>query len=265
VPKLIFPVVGPVQYRDDFGEPRGQGRHEGNDIMAPRKAVAVAVEDGKVDFWTTSARAGCMLYLEGRSGTRYLYIHLNNDLKSDDNLGKCVPGVAYAKGLKDGATVKAGQPIAFVGDSGDAEGGAPHLHFEVHPFMKGVVSPYRFLRSARKLLFAARPGTTVTLALTGTVVRADDLELALKVQKLHAKPTGLRVAKVNRTVELGVTPETLVFNPIGALIATAKLANAKAGQTALVATVPTPTTLSAALGEPLALVSERIALQALAP
>ena len=67
--KIIFPVVGPVQYTDDFGAPRAGGRHQGIDILAPKRAYAVAAEAGKVKFWTTSAPAGCMLYLYGRSGT----------------------------------------------------------------------------------------------------------------------------------------------------------------------------------------------------
>jgi hypothetical protein len=53
-----------------------------------------------------------MLYLYGASGTTYLYIHLNNDLTmKNDNRGKCVAGVAYARGLKNGAKVQAGQII----------------------------------------------------------------------------------------------------------------------------------------------------------
>src|SRR6185295_3689647 len=91
VPQLIFPVVGKATYINDFGAPRGQGRHEGNDIMTTWRSPAVAVEAGKVKFHTTSARAGCMLYLDGVSGTTYVYIHLNNDLTAkNDNKGKCV-------------------------------------------------------------------------------------------------------------------------------------------------------------------------------
>ena len=75
-------MLGEASYIDDFGDPRGQGGHEGNDIMAPRRALALAAEAGTVKFHTTSARAGCMLYLDGESGTEYLYIHLNNDLTS---------------------------------------------------------------------------------------------------------------------------------------------------------------------------------------
>src|SRR5438034_11666499 len=77
--QIVFPVVGTADFSDDFGERRAQGRHEGNDILAARRAPAVAAEAGEVRFWTTSAQAGCMLYLYGASGTLYLYVHLNND------------------------------------------------------------------------------------------------------------------------------------------------------------------------------------------
>ena len=190
MPPLVFPVLGEATYIDDFGDARGQGAHEGNDIMAPRRALALAAEAGTVKFHTTSSRAGCMLYLDGESGTEYLYIHLNNDLTSgNDNQGKCVPGVAYAKGLKSGAKVLAGEPIAYVGDSGDADGIHPHLHFEVHPNGGGAVSPFPYLRKAKRLLFAARPGTTFTLALTGTVVTAagEDLQLSRRPGALVAR------------------------------------------------------------------------------
>jgi hypothetical protein len=178
VPRLVFPVVADVSYQDDFGDPRGQGSHEGNDLMAPWKAPAVAVEGGTVRIYTRSARAGCMLYLYGGSGTTYLYIHLNNDLTADnDNEGGCKRGVAYAPGLRDGQRVRAGQLIGYVGDSGDADGIAHHLHFEVHPDDGAAVSPYPYLRRAERLLFAlasqdpARgPASPVALTLVGTVV-----------------------------------------------------------------------------------------------
>ena len=159
VPKLVFPIVGNATYEDDFGDPRGQGSHEGNDMMAPWKSSVDAVEAGRIKIWTSSSRAGCMLYLYGKSGTTYLYIHLNNDLtKNNDNDGGCKQGVSFAPGLEDGAQVRAGELIGYVGDSGDADGIDHHLHFELHPGDGGAVSPYRHLRSAEKLLFALPEG-----------------------------------------------------------------------------------------------------------
>jgi murein DD-endopeptidase MepM/ murein hydrolase activator NlpD len=151
VPRLVFPVVGKVSFTDDFGDPRWEGGHPGNDILADRGAPVVAVEAGRIVFWTKSASAGCMLYLYGKSGTTYQYIHLNNDLTAkNDNRGSCVAGVSYAPNLRDGQDVKVGELIGFVGDSGDANGIHPHLHFEVHPGGGQAVSPYRWLRRATR-------------------------------------------------------------------------------------------------------------------
>src|SRR5436305_11136935 len=179
---IIFPILGAAHYTDDFGAPRPGGPHQGIDIVAAKKSFALAAEAGKVEFWTTSASAGCMLYLYGASGTTYYYIHLNNDLtRGNDNRGKCVAGTAYAPGLKDGAKVAAGQPIGFVGDSGDANGIHAHLHFEVHPDGKGATDPFPYLKSAQHLLFAAPKGSPLTLELDGTVMTPASTTLQLKV------------------------------------------------------------------------------------
>jgi murein DD-endopeptidase MepM/ murein hydrolase activator NlpD len=156
--QIVFPVLGEAAYTNDFGDPRGGGRHEGNDIMAPRKAIAVAAEAGTVKYWTTSASAGCMLYLYGDSGTMYLYIHLNNDRGTgNDNRGKCVAGTAYAPGMHDGDHVDAGQQVGFVGDSGDANGIHPHLHFEVHPKGGKAVNPFPYLQAAQRAAAPTQP------------------------------------------------------------------------------------------------------------
>jgi len=216
VPRLVFPVLGAASYTDDFGDPRGQGGHEGNDIMAPRRALVLAAEAGTVEFHTTSSRAGCMLYLNGKSGTQYLYIHLNNDLTDgNDNQGKCVPGVAYAKGLKNGAKVAAGEVIAYNGDSGDADGIHPHLHFEVHPNGGGAVSPFPYLNKARRLLFSAAPGTTFTLALTGKVANAAGEDLQVTVDQVRQWPGGRKVKQAGQKVPVTV-PETATIEGIGA-------------------------------------------------
>jgi peptidase M23-like protein len=262
VPGLIFPVVGPVTFTDDFGDARGSGRHEGNDIMAPKKSVAVAVEAGTVKFWTTSWRAGCMLYLYGRSGTTYLYIHLNNDRTSgNDNTGACVQGIAYARGLRNGSRVKAGQMVGYVGDSGDADGGSAHLHFEVHPGDGASANPYPHLLHAQKLLFAPQPGShEFSLRMKGTVVSAEATSATLRVQQLVRFPGQLSVGQVNRKVELAVSPETAVFDPLGALIAGAQLAALVAGKPATVWTETQPYSLDAQLGVPLSMTAERITL-----
>jgi hypothetical protein len=219
VPRLVFPVLGDAEYTDDFGDPRGQGAHEGNDIMAPRRALVLAVEAGTVKFHTTSSRAGCMLYLDGKSGAEYLYIHLNNDLTdANDNQGTCVPGVAYAKGLKSGAKVAAGEVIAYVGDSGDANGIHPHLHFEVHPNGGAATSPFPYLNKARRLLFSAETGTTFTLALTGKVANAAGEDLQVTVDQVRQWPGGRKVKQAGQKVPIMV-PETATIEGAGTPVA----------------------------------------------
>src|ERR671914_3001835 len=204
--RIIFPVIGPAQYTDDFGDARWQGRHEGNDIVSVRRALAVAAETGTVEFDQSAHGAGgCMLYLNGRSGTKYLYVHLNNDLTSkNDNRGRCVPGTAFPKGLRSGAKVAAGEPVGYVGNSGDAEYGDPHLHFELHPGGGGPTNPYPYLRRAQRLLFFAPEGSPFTLALTGTVLSLDGEQIRLKVDVLRWWPAGFRVPNLKRTLGIDI-------------------------------------------------------------
>jgi hypothetical protein len=247
---IIFPVVGRVQYIDDFGTPRGSGSHQGNDLMAAKRSPAVAAESGRVKYWTTSGAAGCMLYLYGESGTMYYYIHLNNDLTTrNDNRGKCVRGVAYAVG--NGARVAAGQQVAYVGDSGDANGGSPHLHFEVHPGGGRAVSPYPYLQKAYKLLFNAKAGTPFTLTLTGTVVSATIDRLILKVSTSQAWPSGMALTRLNRTIAV-VVPETTVVQSLGTtgtFRTVASVTQAQKGQRVVVWTQPAPASLKAQRGD----------------
>jgi hypothetical protein len=248
VPVLIFPVAGTATYIDDFGQARAGGTHQGNDLMAAKKTPVVAVEAGTVKFWTTSANAGCMLYLHGDSGTTYMYIHLNNDLTMrNDNRGKCVPGVSYARGLKDGAKVSAGQMIGYVGDSGDANGIASHLHFEVHPGGGAAVSPYPYLQSAQHLLFFAKVGTPFTLALTGTVVTATDTTLTLQLATLQAFPMNLKLKGLTQQVVLAVPPTAVVQQKPPASPG-ARLLAAYEGEPVVVWTQPALTTTKAMLG-----------------
>jgi hypothetical protein len=248
VPTLIFPVAGPTTYIDDFGQARAGGPHQGNDLMAAKKTPVVAVEPGKVKFWTTSASAGCMLYLYGASGTAYMYIHLNNDLTMrNDNRGTCVPGVSYARGLKDGAKVQAGQMIGYVGDSGDANGISSHLHFEVHPDGGAAVSPFPYLQSAQHLLFYAKTGTPFSLALTGTVVSATDTTLTLTVSQLQAFPMNLTLKKLTQQLTLTV-PSTSTVQQRSSEASSLRLLAAYQGEPVVVWTQPALATTKAMLG-----------------
>ena len=258
---IIFPVVGQVKYTDDFGDARGSGRHQGNDIVAAKKSPAVAAESGTVKYWTTSRAAGCMLYLYGESGTMYYYIHLNNDVTTrNDNRGKCVKGTAYA--VKNNARVAAGQQIAYVGDSGDADGANPHLHFEVHPGGGRAVSPYPYLQKAYKLLFAGRPGTPFALTLTGTIVSTTFTRVVVNVSTSQAWPSGLVLTKLNRPITITVPDTTIVqsLGPTGTLRAVANVSLAQKGEKVVVWTQPAPTSLKAQRADDGALTSALIQL-----
>jgi murein DD-endopeptidase MepM/ murein hydrolase activator NlpD len=186
-PQIVFPVIGTVSYSDDFGDPRAQGGHPGNDILADRRAPVVAAEAGRIVFWTRSATAGCMLYLYGRSGTTYQYIHLNNDLTNrNDNRGSCVPGIAFAPGLRDGQNVAAGELIGYVGDSGDADGIHPHLHFEIHPGGGKPVSPFPWLEAAEHLSRVG--GAPTETAPTAVETPVNDQVLARGASTLVVEP-----------------------------------------------------------------------------
>ena len=259
---IVFPVLGPTTYMDDFGAPRPGGPHQGIDIMAPKRGLALAAEPGKIKFWTHSATAGCMLYLYGASGTTYYYIHLNNDLtKRNDNKGKCVAGTAYAKELKNGARVAAGQVVGYVGDSGDANGVHPHLHFELHPNGGKAVDPYQWLQSGQHLLFASARGTAFTLDLRGTVsaVTADTLRL---------KATSVSAWPMRQSQPLSV--KLLVTVPSSAIVQTVKrigkpgtaadLLDARPGQKVQIWTGAAPTTLKSERGDELVLTASLVSL-----
>jgi hypothetical protein len=250
--RIIFPVLGKSRYSNDYGDPRPHGRHEGIDIAAPRKALAVAAEAGRVKFHLGSRYAGCMLYLHGVSGTTYLYVHLNNDVgPTNDNRGRCVPGTAFAPGLKSGSRVAAGEPVGFVGDSGDADGVEPHLHFELHPGGGGAVNPFTALNRAWRLLFAAPRKGETSLWLKGGVLGQQASALKVLVISLGVRSTGLKLNGISRPVSLGVSTFTVIETAVGRLAGNKR---------ATVWTEIAPVTLDAQLGKPGALTAERILL-----
>ena len=207
VPRFVFPLVAKTDLWDNYGDPRGNGRHAGIDMENPWRAPVVAVEDGRVEF-AESSLGGCMLYLYGRSGTMYLYIHLNNDLAArNDNKGGCVNDVTFA--VPNGARVSAGEQVAWNGDSGDASGN-PHLHFEVHPNGGADVNPFKHLKRASRPLFAARPGAQFSLGLRGKLVAAGAGSVTLEVERVRHYPGGRWVEIEPRTLDLTLPPEATV-------------------------------------------------------
>ena len=255
VPKLVFPLVAKTLLWDNYGDPRGNGSHAGIDMENPWRAPVVAVEPGKVGY-ATSNLGGCMLYLYGRSGTTYMYIHLNNDLgPRNDNKGGCVAGTTYA--AADGSSVLAGQQIAFNGDSGDANGN-PHLHFEVHPSGGADVNPFPHLKRATKALFAARTGSLYSLALRGRVLTAGEGTVRLLVTSVRSYPGGRWLAIDQRTVELGVPPESAAEQQLARAVGTHSLAATKTQARVAVFTTKARATPEALVGAPGALTASRI-------
>jgi murein DD-endopeptidase MepM/ murein hydrolase activator NlpD len=126
--RYACPVEPPYSYVDTWGAARASGRtHEGTDIMAPRGARELAYTDGMISREHTNTLGGIVLWLDGDNGDQYYYAHLS----------------AYA--VPHGTRVRAGQHIAYVGNTGDARYTAPHLHFEVHPGGGAAVNPYPYV------------------------------------------------------------------------------------------------------------------------
>lgn len=123
---LTIPVAGvrPDQLADNWHDTRDGGarEHEALDIPAPLDTPVVAAFAGKVDKLFESARGGTTLYIRSPDGaTEAYYAHLSR----------------YADFLREGQVVKAGETIAYVGDTGDAGAGNTHLHFALAHMASG--------------------------------------------------------------------------------------------------------------------------------
>lgn len=138
---LAVPVAGYPReaIEDNWGDARGGGTrvHHGTDIMAPGGARVIAAAAGTIEKLFQSRRGGTTLYV--RSPDRrwtYYYAHL----------------AGYAPGVHEGQVVRPGDPLGFVGDTGDAGPGNYHLHFglerltpDQHWWQGTEVNPYPLL------------------------------------------------------------------------------------------------------------------------
>jgi len=125
-----FPVAGPTNFTDDWLNPRFTPAfhlHEGTDLFAPLGTPVRAPVDGVVRH-TSGGAGGLAVYIRTVEGHDVYLAHLS----------------AYSD-VKPGQSVKVGDIVGFVGSTGNAAGGAAHVHFEIHPKGKGPVNPKPYL------------------------------------------------------------------------------------------------------------------------
>ena len=138
---LIIPVAGvrPDQLLDTFADSRSEDRsHDAIDIAAAAETPVIAATDGKILKLFQSERGGTTIYqLAANQELVFYYAHLSR----------------YADGLAEGDTVRQGQVIAHVGDTGNAGAGNYHLHFSItavsdpNRYWEGTnINPYPLLR-----------------------------------------------------------------------------------------------------------------------
>jgi murein DD-endopeptidase MepM/ murein hydrolase activator NlpD len=141
----VFPIYGQASFGDSFGAPRGAyvgGWHHGEDIFAPLGAPILAVANGVVYSVGWNKVGGLRFWLQDLAGNEFYYAHLS----------------AFSPLAVNGAQVRAGDVIGFVGNTGDAEHTPYHLHFEIHPvsllyrgYDDGAVAPYPYLTAWKRL------------------------------------------------------------------------------------------------------------------
>ena len=130
---LPVPVEGVTarQIADTFGAPRGRDRtHAGIDIFAKRGTAVRSVSDGVVADIRDGGLGGRQVWVIGPARERYYYAHLQD----------------WREGLARGEVVSAGSVLGYVGDSGNAKGTPPHLHWGIYG-SDGAYDPLPLLRA----------------------------------------------------------------------------------------------------------------------
>lgn len=129
---LPVPVQGVDGRRiaDTFGAPRGRDRrHQGVDIFAPRGTPIRSATRGLVVSVRAGGLGGRVIWILGPAGERHYYAHLED----------------WAPALARGRVVQPGELLGFVGDSGNARGTPPHLHYGIYG-AQGAYDPLPLLR-----------------------------------------------------------------------------------------------------------------------
>ena len=131
--QLMIPVQGvkAKQISDTWGAARSQGRkHEGVDIFAKRGTPVLSATQGIVSRVGLNTLGGKVVWVTGPNLSRHYYAHLDD----------------YAVDIQEGDWVEAGEVLGYVGDSGNAKGTPPHLHYGIYLNGSGAVNPYPFLK-----------------------------------------------------------------------------------------------------------------------
>jgi hypothetical protein len=147
--RMGFPVVGGgAPGWSLFGEPRDGGArlHAGVDILAPKMTPVVAVRSGIVSTVRDAPGDCCWVAVRHDDGWLSMYVHLNNDTVGTND-GR---GVGIRPGLSEGVRVEQGELLGWIGDSGNAEGGPPHIHFELRTPWGEPIDPGPSLYAARR-------------------------------------------------------------------------------------------------------------------
>ncbi len=126
---LASPLPG-RRFADTWGAARTRGRrHEGVDIFAPTATPVRSATRGVVSRVGDNALGGRTVTVLGPGGYHHYYAHLSR----------------YAE-EKVGDWVAAGDVLGFVGNSGNARGTPPHLHYGVYTPNWQAVNPYPLLK-----------------------------------------------------------------------------------------------------------------------
>lgn len=127
---VLMPVLFGVEVKDissNFGDPRSGGRtHEGEDIMAVKGTPIVSPTSAVVLYTGIGDTEGNYVYTANPGGETFVYMHL-------DRVGE---------GVVSGLVLEQGSLIGYVGNTGNASGGAAHLHFEIHNSSGVPVDPF---------------------------------------------------------------------------------------------------------------------------
>lgn len=213
VRSIRFPVAGPISYYSDWGDCRGGDEcprhHLGNDIIGVRLQPLLATADGTISHIVVDhPTAGWGFVITDDEGWDYRYYHVNNDTPTTDD-GSDDGTWRFAEGLTEGSRVTAGQIVAFMGDSGNAESSVPHLHFEIHRPDGEAINPHVSLRLAEWVDSCLSRGANVqgNVSLLPTIAASDPQDAAQVAWVLTGKDGKLLVQSDGGYLPIGTAAE----------------------------------------------------------